>query len=89
VEPHDRIDDRGEGIDSLIFYPLAFLGAAGWTTTLVIQVLVTQWALKVAWEVILTPVTYASSASSSAARASTCSTRTPISRPSPPGCNWR
>jgi queuosine precursor transporter len=48
----------GEGIDSLIFYPLAFLGAAGWTTELVIQVLFTQWALKVAWEVILTPVTY-------------------------------
>ena len=21
----------GEGVDSLIFYPLAFLGAAGWT----------------------------------------------------------
>lgn len=48
----------GEGIDSLIFYPLAFLGAEGWTTSLVIQVLFTQWALKVAWEVILTPVTY-------------------------------
>jgi len=48
----------GEGIDSLIFYPLAFLGATGWTTSLVIQVLFTQWALKVAWEVILTPVTY-------------------------------
>lgn len=48
----------GEGIDSMIFYPLAFLGAAGWTTGLVIQVLFTQWALKVAWEVLLTPVTY-------------------------------
>jgi len=48
----------GEGIDSLIFYPLAFLGAEGWTTALVIQVLFTQWALKVAWEVLLTPVTY-------------------------------
>ncbi|MDF2385864.1 queuosine precursor transporter [Nostoc ellipsosporum NOK] len=48
----------GEGVDSLIFYPLAFLGAEGWTATLVIQVLFTQWALKVAWEVILTPVTY-------------------------------
>lgn len=49
----------GQGIDSLIFYPLAFLGAEGWTTELVIQVLFTQWALKVAWEVLLTPVTYA------------------------------
>ncbi|WP_232475861.1 queuosine precursor transporter [Flavisphingomonas formosensis] len=48
----------GEGVDSLIFYPLAFLGAAGWTTGLVFKVLVTQWVLKVSWEVILTPVTY-------------------------------
>ena len=49
----------GQGIDSLIFYPLAFLGAAGWTNDLVIQVLLTQWALKVGWEVLLTPATYA------------------------------
>ena len=49
----------GEGVDSLIFYPLAFLGAAGWTTALVLKVLVTQWVLKVSWEVFLTPVTYA------------------------------
>jgi queuosine precursor transporter len=49
----------GQGIDSLIFYPLAFLGAEGWTTELVLKVLVTQWVLKVGWEVLLTPVTYA------------------------------
>jgi queuosine precursor transporter len=49
----------GQGVDSLIFYPLAFWGAAGWTNELVLQVLVTQWVLKVAWEVILTPATYA------------------------------
>jgi uncharacterized integral membrane protein (TIGR00697 family) len=49
----------GQGVDSLIFYPLAFWGAAGWTNELVLQVMLTQWALKVAWEVILTPVTYA------------------------------
>jgi uncharacterized integral membrane protein (TIGR00697 family) len=49
----------GQGIDSLIFYPLAFWGAAGWTSDLVITVLFTQWALKVSWEVLLTPVTYA------------------------------
>jgi hypothetical protein len=48
----------GQGVDSLIFYPLAFWGAAGWTNDLVIKVLLTQWALKVAWEAILTPVTY-------------------------------
>jgi hypothetical protein len=49
----------GQGIDSLIFYPLAFWGAAGWTTDLVLKVMVTQWVLKVAWEAILTPATYA------------------------------
>jgi uncharacterized integral membrane protein (TIGR00697 family) len=49
----------GEGVDSLIFYPLAFWGAAGWTNSLVVKVLLTQWALKVGWEVILTPFTYA------------------------------
>lgn len=48
----------GQGVDSLIFYPLAFLGAQGWTTALVVKVLVTQWVLKVSWEVLLTPVTY-------------------------------
>jgi len=48
----------GEGVDSLIFYPLAFWGAPGWTNALVIKVLLTQWALKVTWEVVLTPVTY-------------------------------
>jgi uncharacterized integral membrane protein (TIGR00697 family) len=48
----------GEGVDSLIFYPLAFWDAEGWTHALVIKVLLTQWALKVSWEVLLTPVTY-------------------------------
>ncbi len=46
----------GQGVDSLIFYPLAFLGV--WQTSLVIKVLFTNYALKVLWEVILTPVTY-------------------------------
>ncbi len=46
----------GEGVDSLIFYPLAFLGV--WSTPQVLTVLVTNWALKVSWEVVLTPVTY-------------------------------
>lgn len=49
----------GQGVDSLIFYPLAFWGAEGWTPGLVVTVLFTQWALKVGWEVLLTPVTYA------------------------------
>jgi uncharacterized integral membrane protein (TIGR00697 family) len=47
----------GQGIDSIIFYPLAFYGV--WDNELLLQVLVIQWALKVGWEVLLTPVTYA------------------------------
>ena len=46
----------GQGVDSLIFYPLAFAGV--WETSLVIKVLVTNYLLKVLWEVLLTPVTY-------------------------------
>lgn len=48
----------GQGVDSALFYPLAFLGAEGWTTGLVVTVALTQWALKTGWEVLLTPVTY-------------------------------
>ena len=46
----------GQGIDSLIFYPLAFLGT--WSNEQVISVMITSWLLKVGWEVVLTPVTY-------------------------------
>jgi queuosine precursor transporter len=47
----------GQAVDSLIFYPLAFLGI--WETHQVITVMITNWLLKVLWEVVLTPVTYA------------------------------
>jgi len=46
----------GQGIDSLIFYPVAFSGI--WTTEQVITVLITNYLLKVFWETALTPVTY-------------------------------
>ncbi len=46
----------GQGVDSMIFYPLAFLGI--WSTNQVLTVMVTNWGLKVLWEVLLTPVTY-------------------------------
>ncbi len=49
----------GQGVDSALFYPLAFYGADGWSTQLVITVALTQWALKTGWEALLTPVTYA------------------------------
>ena len=49
----------GQGVDSALFYPIAFLGVEGWTTELVVTVALTQWALKTAWEALLTPATYA------------------------------
>jgi uncharacterized integral membrane protein (TIGR00697 family) len=48
----------GQGVDSAIFYPLAFLFAPDWTPALVLKVLLTQWVMKVTWEVVLTPLTY-------------------------------
>lgn len=47
----------GQAVDSAIFYPLAFLYV--WPDAQVLSVLVTNWALKVGWEIVLTPVTYA------------------------------
>lgn len=49
----------GQGLDSLIFYPLAFYGIAGWPPELLWQVVLSQWAIKTAWEALLTPLTYA------------------------------
>jgi uncharacterized integral membrane protein (TIGR00697 family) len=49
----------GEGADSLIFYPLAFYGMMDWPLTILGEVMLSQFILKVSWEVLLTPVTYA------------------------------
>jgi len=49
----------GQAVDSLLFYPLAFWDAPGFTHALVIQIAAMNWFLKVIWEVLLTPVTYA------------------------------
>lgn len=49
----------GEGADSLIFYPIAFYGAPDWPIQAMAMVMVSQFVLKVGWEVVLTPVTYA------------------------------
>ena len=46
----------GQGVDSLLFYPLAFYGQ--WSNAQVLTVMVTNWLLKVTWEAVLTPVTY-------------------------------
>ena len=46
----------GELVDSVVFYPLAFLGI--WRTETVFEVLVSNYLIKVLWEVLMTPVTY-------------------------------
>ena len=46
----------GELVDSAIFYPLAFLGV--WSGAQVASVMVSNYAIKVAWEALMTPVTY-------------------------------
>jgi hypothetical protein len=48
----------GQGIDSLLFYPLAFYGAPDWPVEDMLKVMLSQFLLKVSWEVLLTPVTY-------------------------------
>ncbi len=47
----------GQGIDSLIFYPLAFYGV--WTNDALLAVILFNFIFKVMVEVVLTPVTYA------------------------------
>lgn len=46
----------GEAVDSLIFYPVAFYKV--WPTSLILTVMMSNYALKVLWEVVMTPVTY-------------------------------
>jgi uncharacterized integral membrane protein (TIGR00697 family) len=46
----------GEAVDSLVFYPLAFLGT--WSNSQVVSVMIGNYLIKVLWEVVATPVTY-------------------------------
>jgi uncharacterized integral membrane protein (TIGR00697 family) len=47
----------GEAVDSSIFYPLAFFGT--WSNEQVISVMIGNYVLKVLWEAVSTPLTYA------------------------------
>jgi queuosine precursor transporter len=49
----------GQGLDSLIFYPVAFYGAEGWPTTELFKTVLSQWAIKTGWEIMLLPITIA------------------------------
>ena len=46
----------GEAVDTTIFYPLAFYGQ--WPNGLLATVMVSNYILKVLWEVLATPLTY-------------------------------
>jgi uncharacterized integral membrane protein (TIGR00697 family) len=46
----------GEAADSIIFYPVAWLGV--WEMDKILTVLAANYCLKVAWEVLATPMTY-------------------------------
>jgi uncharacterized PurR-regulated membrane protein YhhQ (DUF165 family) len=46
----------GEGVDTLVFYPIAFMGV--WSNDLLFSVMTNNYFLKVAWEAAITPVTY-------------------------------
>jgi uncharacterized integral membrane protein (TIGR00697 family) len=48
----------GEGVDSLLFYPLAFFGAGVFPDEKLPVVMLAQFVTKVGVEVVLTPVTY-------------------------------
>ena len=73
----------GEGADSLIFYPLAFYGMPDWPVAALGAVMLSQFVLKVSWEALLTPVTYAVVGWLKKRKASMSTTSAPISRPSP------
>ena len=46
----------GEGIDSAVFYPVAFFGV--WSNELLLQVMVSNYLIKCGWEAAITPITY-------------------------------
>lgn len=46
----------GEGVDSALFYPIAFYGL--WSNDLLITVMFSNYLIKVLWEALITPFTY-------------------------------
>jgi len=47
----------GQGVDTLIFFPVAYAGE--WPWTLILHIMLVAYGIKVGVEVLLTPVTYA------------------------------
>jgi uncharacterized PurR-regulated membrane protein YhhQ (DUF165 family) len=48
----------GEGVDSLLFYPLAFWNSGLIPNELIPSLMLSQWIAKTAVEVLFTPLTY-------------------------------
>jgi len=48
----------GEAVDTILFYPLAFLGNAAFSPSLIGQIMLSNYLVKVCWEIIATPLTY-------------------------------
>jgi len=46
----------GQGVDSMLFYPLAFMGI--WTFDTLLGVVLFNWIFKITVEILMTPVTY-------------------------------
>jgi uncharacterized integral membrane protein (TIGR00697 family) len=46
----------GQAVDSLVFYPIAFLGI--WSADTLVKIILFNWTIKVAIEVVFTPLTY-------------------------------
>ncbi len=47
----------GQGLDSFLFYPIAFYGQEGWPTAELFKTVLSQWAIKTGWEIMLLPLT--------------------------------
>jgi uncharacterized integral membrane protein (TIGR00697 family) len=48
----------GEAFDSIVFYPIAFYAAPGWSNEQLVSVMIGNYFIKVLWEVLATPFTY-------------------------------
>ncbi|MEY2936188.1 MAG: hypothetical protein RL033_6937 [Pseudomonadota bacterium] len=46
----------GQAVDSVVFYPIAFYGT--WTAETLVKIIAFNWTIKVAIEVLFTPITY-------------------------------
>ena len=69
----------GEAVDSALFYPLAFYNSGIMPNELVVTLVFSQFITKTLVEIAFLPITYASSAFSSARRTRTITTATPTS----------